>query len=140
MKKILLAITALLITVGGYAQTYQKRSTTTQDTTTQDTTAYQSNNKKHADGFMMKNGKMMSVKNQKITLLKNDTTLSNGTIVMSNGNYLKKGGTKIMLKEGQHMDLTGKIILMSDSDDQVKRMEKDKKMYLVEDSIRNKKN
>lgn len=134
MKKILLAIAAIIITVGGYAQSDQKQPTS------QDTTAYQKSNKKHADGFMMKNGKMMCVKDQKMTLLKNDTTLRNGTIVMSNGNYLKKGGTKIMLKEGQHMDLTGKIILMSDSDDQVKRLEKDRKMYLVEDTIKNKKN
>lgn len=133
MKKILLAITAMIASAGAYAQSEQKPPVGP------DSTVYQTPTQKYADGYMMKNGKMMSVKDQTLTLLKNDATLTNGTIIMSNGNYHKKGGTKMMFKEGQHMDLTGKMVLIS-GDDQVKRWDRNKKMYLVNDTIKNNKN
>jgi hypothetical protein len=58
---------------------------------------------------------------------------------MSNGNYLKKGGTKIMLKEGQHMDLSGKIVLISSLNDQAKKLDGNRKMPVI-DTVRNKRN
>jgi hypothetical protein len=131
MRKLLLGITAMIISVGAYAQSEQ------QPPVSPDTTVYQTSTQKYPDGYLIKNSKMMCVKNQKMTLLKNDTTLANGTIVMSNGNYIKKGGAKTMLKEGEHMDLTGKIVLVSTLNDQAKR---NKKMHLVTDTVKNKKN
>jgi hypothetical protein len=89
---------------------------------------------------MMKNGKMMCVKDNKMTLLKNDTTLTNGTIIRSNGNFVKMGGTKSMFKEGQHMDLKGKMVMLTGSNDQDKKGEGNKKIYLVKDTIKNEKN
>ncbi|MCX6273859.1 MAG: hypothetical protein NTV09_01460 [Bacteroidetes bacterium] len=80
----------------------------------------------HSDGYMMQNGKMMIVKDGKMTRMENDITLANGTTIMSNGNYMKKGGTKVMLKEGEHIDLSGKMPSM--------KTNKDKNMYLVPDS------
>ncbi len=130
MKKILVGITAMIITIGAYAQSDPKHPNTS------DTIHHQtSTNNMHPDGYMMKNGKMMCVKDQKMTLLKNDTTLMNGTIVMRNGNFMKIGGTKTMFKEGQHMDLNGKMVMMSSS----KKWD-GKKMYLVKDTIKNEKN
>ncbi len=45
--------------------------------------------------------------------MEKDVTLSNGTVIMSNGYYMKKGGTKTMMKEGQHMDIFGYTISMN---------------------------
>lgn len=127
MKKTLLVITTMIMSIGAYAQTEQ------QPPVGSDTTQWQTSTRKYPDGFLMKNGKVMHIKNQKMIVLKNDTTLANGTQVMRDGNYIKQGGTKVMLKEGQHLDLTGKMILISGLDEK-------KKMYLVNDTIKNKKN
>ena len=66
----------------------------------------------HPDGVMMQDGKMIIVKDGRMVTLKNDMTMDNGMIVMSNGSYMKKGGTKMMFKEGEHMDMSGKMIPM----------------------------
>ena len=68
---------------------------------------YQTANKSFADGVMMKNGKLMMVKNGKMTLMDHEMSMSNGTKVMSNGTIMKKDGTKMMMKEGQHMNMAG---------------------------------
>ena len=134
MKKIYSVLTAIIITAGAYAQSDQKLPVTS------DTTGYQKSNQNHPDGYMMKGGKMMCVKDQKMTFMKNDTTLTNGTIVMANGDYIKKGETKQMFKEGQHMDVTGKMVPMTRSNDQVEEDARNRRMYLVTDTIKNKKN
>ncbi len=87
--------------------------------------------KSHPDGIMMQNGKLVRVKNGQITIFQdNEVTLSNGTKVMKDGTYIKKDGTKLTLKEGQHLDMSGNLIPM--------KTDKDKNMYLVPDSTRNK--
>jgi hypothetical protein len=78
----------------------------------QDTIVNKKSMKNHPDGYMMVDGKLMEVKNGNMTLLKKDIILGNETVVMSNGNYMIKGGKKIMLKEGEHLDMTGKLIPM----------------------------
>ncbi len=134
MKKIYSVLTAIIITISAYAQSDEKLPITS------DSTGYQKSDQKHADGYIMKGGKMMCVKDQKMSLLKNDTTLTNGTIVMANGDYIRKGETKQMFKEGQHMDLTGKMVPMTKSNDRVEEDARNKRMYLVTDTIKNKKN
>jgi len=134
MKKIILLMTALIISMGTYAQSDPKLPINS------DTTGYQKSDQKHSDGYMMKGGQMMCVKDQKMTLLKNDTTLTNGTLVMANGDYVRKGETKQMFKEGQHMDLSGKMVPMTKSNDQVEETARNKRMYLVTDTVKNKKN
>lgn len=65
--------------------------------------------KSFSDGIMMKNGKMMMVKNGKSTLLDQEMSMDNGTKVMPDGTMMKKDGKKMMMKEGQHMDMSGNM-------------------------------
>ncbi len=64
----------------------------------------------HGDGIMMKSGKMWIVKNNQLSALESTLTLNNEIKVSQDGSYTKKDGTKIKFKEGEHMDLNGKII------------------------------
>jgi flagellar basal body rod protein FlgG len=65
----------------------------------------------YPDGVLMQNGKVMQVKNGQLTQLQNnDLTFSNGTRIMSDGTWITKDGTKTMMKEGQHMDMSGNLI------------------------------
>lgn len=118
MKTILVVITTLIITTSAYAQTDSTNGkmsppeinnpndgiiqSPTQDTLTT-----------HPDGYTMQNGKMMIIKDGKVTMMEKDVTLSNGTVIMSNGYYMEKGGAKIMMKEGQHMDIYGYTISLN---------------------------
>jgi hypothetical protein len=59
------------------------------------------------DGYIMKGRKMMKVKNDIFTMMEKDITLANGTVVKSSGSYTEIGGTKILFKEGDFIDLQG---------------------------------
>jgi hypothetical protein len=59
------------------------------------------------DGYILKDRKMMTVKKEIFTTMDKDITLSNGTVVKSSGSYKEIGGTKILFKEGDFMDLQG---------------------------------
>lgn len=61
------------------------------------------------DGVMMKNGKLMMVKSGNLTIMDHEMSMGNGTKVMSDGTILKKDGTKMIMKEGQHMDMSGNM-------------------------------
>jgi len=61
------------------------------------------------DGFFLKYGKMMMVNNGKYTIMFKNVTLPEGTVVMSNGYFIKKGGPKIKLKEGEFIDMEGNL-------------------------------
>lgn len=136
MKKTILAFTAFIITLGAYAQTDSsgKKMTppdinNTNDSINQnrDMNNYQNQNiqnnpvdKSQPDGVMMQNRKMMMVKDGKMTILDHDMTMSNGITVMSNGSYMKKGGAKMMFKEGEHMDMSGSLTPMKNSNPKIK--------------------
>lgn len=62
----------------------------------------------------MMNGKMMMEQNGKMTMMSHDTTMANGTKVMTDGTCIKKDGTKMTMKEGQHMDMSGKMMPMKE--------------------------
>ena len=66
---------------------------------------------KRSSDVTMKNGKVMVVRNGKMSLLKSNVTMRNGTIVMPNGLiYLPDhGGTVIRMQEGCYIDMYGKI-------------------------------
>ncbi|MGM0582700.1 MAG: DUF6799 domain-containing protein [Bacteroidota bacterium] len=113
MKKILLSIATVMITFGVYAQSESTYSKEIQKNNKQFS---DSENLNHPDGFMLQEGEMMMVKNGDITRLEKDTTVSNGTIIMSDGYYMEKDKSKIMLQEGEHMDMAGKITLMDSAD------------------------
>lgn len=137
MKKILLAIAAIIITAGAYAQTDSTDRKWSQSDNKQYSDA---ENKNHPDGFMYKDGKMLMVKSEKTTRVENDVTLTNGTVIMSNGNYIKKGGTKMMLKEGEYVDMSGNVVQRSDSKNinAKERQDEHKDMYLIRDKNKNK--
>ncbi len=59
------------------------------------------------DGCMMMNGKMMMIKNGKMSNMTKRMTMSNGTKMMADGTCVKKDGTKMKMKEGEHMDMAG---------------------------------
>ena len=61
------------------------------------------------DGCMMKDGKMMSVKAGKTMPMKKNITMKNGTTCMANGNCTMKNGKTIKMKEGECMDMSGKM-------------------------------
>lgn len=142
MKTILLAIAAVIITAGAYAQTEptnEKMSPPEIDNTddgmnqngdlNNDHNQGVQNNyddKSHPDGVVMQNGKMMMVKKGQMTIMDHDMTMSNGTKVMSDGNYIEKNGTKNMMKEGQHIDTSGNLTTV--------KINSDKGMYFVPNS------
>jgi uncharacterized protein YdeI (BOF family) len=68
--------------------------------------------KMHPDGVMMTEGKMYLIVKGKTTMMENEVTLNNGTRVMADGNYLLKDGTKMMLTEGDHLNLAGNMVQM----------------------------
>lgn len=138
MKKTILIIAGALLSIGLFAQTDSARKTNsnnppvdnnmnrgTDNNTIRDkdindmnsdrTMTQPSQGKPHPDGVMMQNGKIWMVQNGKTTMLDHDMRMSNGTKIMRNGSYTSMDGKKMMLTEGQHMDMSGKIIMMKDS-------------------------
>ena len=66
-------------------------------------------NSKMKNCCMMKDGKMMQMKDGKMMSMDKDMTLKNGTKCMPNGECIKPTGEKIAIKEGECMDMDGKI-------------------------------
>ena len=105
MKKLIFVLGALALSFGSLAQS--------------DTTMKKMNHNKmpmqdkmdmsKTDGVMMMDGKMMMIKDSKMTLMKKQITMGNGTKVMTDGMCMKKDGTKMTMKEGDHMDMSGKM-------------------------------
>lgn len=62
-----------------------------------------------ADGFVKKDGQMMSLKDGELKVMESDTTLSNGTLITSTGNYKLAAGNTTPFTEGSHIDIFGKI-------------------------------
>ena len=132
MKKLILVFVAIVIGAGAYAQT----DSTNRKLSHMDMNKYHNQNMQtspvdqtHPDGIMMRNGKILVVKKGKMTILDKDMTMSNGTIIQSDGTYIKKDGTTMMMKEGQHVDMSGNIISV--------KTNKEKNMDLVPDSTKN---
>lgn len=113
MKNIILSIATIFITIGAYAQSESKSRLENQS---QKQYYSGSENRNPPDGFMLYNGNLVMVKNGEFTQVENDTTLSNGTVIMSDGHYKEKNESKAMFKEGEHMDMSGKITSISSSE------------------------
>ena len=64
------------------------------------------NMQKH-EGVMMKDGKLLMMKNGQTTQLTTDLTLDNGTVVMTNGTVKAKDGKTTVLKEGDYVSMDG---------------------------------
>lgn len=133
MKKLILVFVIIAITASAHAQAGSvNRIMSPRDIYNSQNQNLQNKpiEKSHPDGVIMQNGKMVKVQNGKMINLDDYMTMSNDTKVMSDGTYIKKDGTKMILKEGQHIDMQGKIIFI--------KTDKDKKMHHVPDSTGNK--
>jgi hypothetical protein len=108
MKKLILLTLAAIVTVGSYAQSGK----TDQPAKRTEGKTIQDSKDKHPDGYMLQNGKMVVIKDGKFSNLNEDFTLSNGTVIKTDGTYVRKGGTAIKFKEGEHMDSMGKFVPM----------------------------
>ncbi|MBC8984963.1 hypothetical protein H9X96_04150 [Pedobacter sp. N36a] len=80
------------------------------------------------DHIMMKDGKMWVMKNGKHTELKEPMTLENGTMVMADGTVKMKDGNTMMLKNGNSIDMMGKVMPM--------KMKKTMKSPMKRDSMK----
>jgi hypothetical protein len=69
------------------------------------------------DHVMMQNGKMMVMKQGKLMPMEKDITLKNGTKFMTDGTCITKDGNKTMIKEGEMMDMNGKMMMAIKKDD-----------------------
>ena len=67
---------------------------------------------KGKDCVMMKDGKMMVMKNGQTIGMDKDMTMSNGTMVMKDGSVKMKDGTTMMMKEGDCIYMNGKMSKM----------------------------
>ena len=65
------------------------------------------------DHIMMMDGKMKMVKNGKEMPIENEMTMGDGTKVMADGMCTKKDGTTMTMKNGDMMDMDGKMGKMS---------------------------
>ena len=97
MKKVLVLLFAMTLTSGVFAQ---------DSTNAMNKMAPKQNMQKH-DGIIMKNGKLLMMKNGQTTQLTTDMTLDNGTVVMTNGTVKAKDGSTTTLKEGDYVSMDG---------------------------------
>jgi hypothetical protein len=133
MKKLFLGLAAIAMTVGAYAQSdVTPGKTNPQDVNRSQKQTYQNDpiDKTHPDGVVMQDGKLMKVTNGQLVALDQDLTLSNGTKIMRDGTLVKEDGTRTLLEEGQHLDMMGNLTPAEEH--------KDRNMYLVPDSTKNK--
>lgn len=99
MKKIILTFAAMLLSFGIFAQT--------------ETTNKAAKQQRNPNGFMIRDGRVMQVKDGNLMLIEKDITLSNGNVIMADGNYMIKGKSKAKLNEGEHLDVNGNLISSS---------------------------
>jgi uncharacterized cupredoxin-like copper-binding protein len=73
--------------------------------------------------FVMEKGQVMAVKDGKEMKMSQDMMLKNGSTVMMDGTVKSKDGTTTILKEGQYVDVNGKMGMMNDM--KMEKMKKD---------------
>ncbi|MEO8543530.1 MAG: DUF6799 domain-containing protein [Burkholderiaceae bacterium] len=64
----------------------------------------------HKDSVMMKDHKMMMMKDGKTMPMDKDMMMSDGSKVMMDGTVMKKDGSKMMMKDGDAMDMSGMMM------------------------------
>lgn len=82
---------------------------------------------------MMKDGKLMVMKNGKTMPMQKDMTMKNGTKCMTTGECTMKDGKKMMMKENDCMEMSGKMGKCSMMNKNMKRstFKKNKNMATV---------
>jgi hypothetical protein len=98
MKKLLLVAIACMVSLGVFAQEPAEKM----------------NKHKMKDCVMMKDGKMMAVKDGKWMNMDQDMTMENGSVVTTTGEVKMKDGSSKMLENGQCVYMNGEIGMMKD--------------------------
>ncbi|WP_316753032.1 DUF6799 domain-containing protein [Pedobacter gandavensis] len=80
---------------------------------------------KAKDHIMMKDGKMWVMKNGVHKEMKQPMTLENGTMVMTDGTVKMKDGTTMMMKNGNSINMMGKMMPMKMKNSKGHTMKKD---------------
>ena len=75
------------------------------------------------DCVMMEDGKMMVTKDGKDMMMDKDMTMTNGTMVMTDGTVKMKDGKTMMLKNGDHVYMNGKMGKMKMNKMKMKKMD-----------------
>jgi hypothetical protein len=96
MKKVLVSVFAIIFSLAVFAQD----STNSMSKTTP-------HRMQNHDGVLMRNGKLMVMKSGQTSMLTQDLTLSNGTVVMANGTVKKQDGTTVILQDGDYVGMDG---------------------------------
>ncbi|MBK0404043.1 hypothetical protein I5M27_13695 [Adhaeribacter sp. BT258] len=110
MKKLLSMLFALVLS-SAFVQAQTTQETTTKAKAKGSMSANpQMQNPAMKDGIMMQGGKLMMVNKGVAAVITEDQTLSNGMVVMKDGNVKKADGTTMMLHEGDHLTMDGKIM------------------------------
>ena|SRR2546428_606456 len=104
MKTLLVLIGAILFSLSAMAQ----------DTMIHKTDQHLQNDQKNC--FMMKNNKMMVMKDGQTSAMQKDVTLLNGITVKTDGTIMKKDGSTAKLKNGECIDMSGNITKMKDKE------------------------
>jgi hypothetical protein len=105
MKKLIFVCAAIALSFASFAQT----DTTMKKMDHDKMMNHHQMDMSKTDGCMMMNGKMMMIKDGKMSAMKKQMTMSNGTKCMVDGMCVKKDGTKMTMKDGDHMDMSGNI-------------------------------
>jgi hypothetical protein len=83
------------------------------------------------DCCMMKDGKMMCMKDGKEMPMEKDMTMKNGTKCMTTGECMMKDGKKMQMKEGDCMDMYGKMDKCSMMNKDTKKKTEKKSMAMT---------
>lgn len=105
MKKIFIILLAVFLSAGAMAQ--DEKLDALQNLKIKQT----------KDHLMMKDGKMMLIRDGKMVMMYEDMTLANGCIVSSDGTLKTKDGKTRMLLNGDVIDMKGKMTSKKVKDD-----------------------
>lgn len=111
MKKLIFVLAALALSFGAFAQT----DTTMKKMDHDKMMNHDKMDMSKTDGCLMMGGKMMMIKNGKMSPMNKPMTMGNGTKMMVDGTCVKKDGTKVKMKEGDHMDMEGNMHPMKET-------------------------
>ena len=105
MKKIIVALTGILFAFAVNAQDTKMEA----NPQIAPATAKVKPQPKVRDYVTMQDGKMMVMKEGNMMPMEKEMEMANGTKVMTDGNVMKKDGSKVMMKEGDRVYMNGAI-------------------------------
>ncbi|HET6225105.1 MAG TPA: DUF6799 domain-containing protein [Bacteroidia bacterium] len=107
MKKVI-TIVAVACSLGAYAQDTTKNIKSTTPTN-ENPVMFPPDIRWNQDGAVFKDGKVYSRVNGKLTLINENTTLNNGTVIGKDGKVTLNNGKNFTLENGQYIDMDGNI-------------------------------